>query len=155
MKGKQPHSRFISRFVPAALLWSIALGTGIKTAHAQAPQVAGVTRKQLLQQALPPTQVTSVLMNEITLAPGQASPDHHHPGEVYGYVLEGEVQYQVAGQPPQVLRTGDGFREAAGQRALAFNNNSTTRPCRFVAFYLLQANQPPIVLTTAPEHPAK
>jgi quercetin dioxygenase-like cupin family protein len=136
-----------SRLLPVALLWAVGLVAGSKTAYAQAPTVAGVTRKQLLQQSLPPTQVTSVLMNEITLAPGQASPDHHHPGEVYGYVLEGEIKYQVAGQPPQLLRAGESFREAAGQRVLAFNNNSPARPCRFVAFYLLQANQPPVVLT--------
>jgi quercetin dioxygenase-like cupin family protein len=137
----------------AALLPAAAWLPTPSAAQAQTPAVAGVTRKQLLRQPLPRVPVAGVLLNEVTLAAGQSSPDHHHPGEVYTYVLEGEIRCQLAGQPPLILRAGDSFREAAGQRVLAFDNNSAVRPCRFLAFYLLKDQQPPIVLTTPPTQP--
>lgn len=86
---KSPHQ---SRLALSLLITGLGWLAGPPVARAQGPQVSGVTRKQLLRQALPLTPVAGVLLNEITLAPGQRTPDHHHPGEVYSYVLAGEIQ---------------------------------------------------------------
>jgi quercetin dioxygenase-like cupin family protein len=32
---------------------------------------------------------------EVTLAPGQASAPHRHPGPVFGYVLEGQYEWAI------------------------------------------------------------
>ena len=112
------------------------------SASAQTPPV----RKQLLQQTLPATGVEEVRMDEITLAPGQGAPVHHHPCEVYGYIVSGEIVYQPAGEASVLLHAGEAFREAAGKEITAFKNAHDDKPATFVAVYLLKKDQPAIIL---------
>ncbi|HEY9262894.1 cupin domain-containing protein [Chitinophaga sp.] len=112
------------------------------SAAAQTPP----TRKQLLQQIIPVTGVEEVRMDEITLAPGQGAPVHHHPCEVYGYIVSGEIQYQPAGEAAVLLHTGDAFREAAGKEITVFKNAHDDKPATFVALYLLKKDQPAIII---------
>jgi quercetin dioxygenase-like cupin family protein len=112
------------------------------TLAAQTPPV----RKALLQQALPGVSVETVKMDEITFAPGQGAPVHHHPCEVYGYVVSGEILYQPAGEPAQLLHAGDGFREAAGKEIAIFKNAQDNKPATFIAVYLLRKDQPSIII---------
>jgi len=116
------------------------LATG--NAAAQTPPV----RKQLLQQMVPVTGVEEVRMDEITLAPGQGAPVHHHPCEVFGYIVSGEIWYQPAGEAPLLLHTGDAFREAAGKEITQFKNAYNDKPATFVAMYLLKKDQPAIII---------
>lgn len=51
---------------------------------------------------------------EVTLEPGQASASHRHPGPALGYVLEGEYEWAIDGQPAKVLKAGETFYEPAG-----------------------------------------
>ena len=103
-------------------------------------------RKALLQQALPGISVETVKMDEITFAPGQAAPVHHHPCEVYGYVVSGQILYQPAGEAVQLLQAGDGFREAAGREISVFKNAQNDQPATFIAVYLLRKDQPSIII---------
>jgi quercetin dioxygenase-like cupin family protein len=48
---------------------------------------------------------------EVTFEPGAASKPHRHPGPVFGYVLEGELEFQAGDSKPQRLKTGDTFYE--------------------------------------------
>lgn len=50
-------------------------------------------------------------MIEVTLDPLASSPPHHHPGPVTGYVLEGNLEFQVGDRPLQKLKKGDTFFE--------------------------------------------
>ncbi|NLR61446.1 cupin domain-containing protein [Chitinophaga polysaccharea] len=117
----------------------------ILSAGATAAQTAPV-RKQLLQQDLPAFSIEEVRMDQITLAPGQGAPVHHHPGEVYGYIVSGEITYQPAGATAVVLHAGDAFREVAGQEITQFKNAHADQPASFVAVYLLKKGQPPIII---------
>jgi quercetin dioxygenase-like cupin family protein len=51
---------------------------------------------------------------EVTLAPGQASAPHRHPGPVLGYVIEGEYEWAIDGNESKVLKAGETFYEPAG-----------------------------------------
>ncbi|MER6960168.1 cupin domain-containing protein [Streptomyces sp. NPDC000618] len=52
---------------------------------------------------------------KITLAPGDpGAPPHRHPGPLFGYVTEGEVLFELEGQPPRVLKAGDAVFEPGG-----------------------------------------
>lgn len=110
-------------------------------------QSSGISRRTLLRQQLPQTTVEQVRIDEISLVPGQGAPDHYHPCEVYGYVVEGQIEYQVYGQAPVLLKPGDSFREAAGQRVQVFRNTLTDKPSKFIAVYLAKKDQPLIILT--------
>ena len=43
----------------------------------------------------------------VDFAPGAAFGKHRHPGEEIVYVIEGELQYEVAGRPPVTLEAGE------------------------------------------------
>lgn len=103
-------------------------------------------RKQLLKQILPVTAVEEVRMDEITFAPGQGAPVHHHPCEVYGYIVSGEILYQPAGEAAVLLHAGDAFREVADKEITIFKNAHDDQPATFVAVYLLKKDQVPIII---------
>ena len=50
---------------------------------------------------------------EVTFEPGAASAPHRHPGPVFGYVLEGELEFQAGDAPARRLNAGDTFYEPA------------------------------------------
>ena len=41
--------------------------------------------------------------------PGAAIGKHTHPGEEFGYVLEGSLELEIAGKPNATLKAGDTF----------------------------------------------
>ncbi|MDG6107156.1 cupin domain-containing protein [Dactylosporangium aurantiacum] len=51
----------------------------------------------------------------VEFPPGDpGTPPHRHPGPAFGYVLEGEMVFELEGEPPRVLRAGDVFWEPGG-----------------------------------------
>jgi hypothetical protein len=59
-----------------------------------------------------PSEAMTVL---VTLPPGSAgSPPHRHTGPAFGYVLEGEMIFELEGEPERVVRAGETFWEPGG-----------------------------------------
>ena len=58
----------------------------------------------------------------VEIGPGVESGRHMHPGEEFGYVLEGALQLEIDGRAPQTFRTGDVFFVPAG---VAHNGRNT------------------------------
>jgi quercetin dioxygenase-like cupin family protein len=51
----------------------------------------------------------------VTLPPGDpGAPPHRHPGPLFGYVTQGEILFELEGQPPRVLKVGDAVFEPGG-----------------------------------------
>jgi quercetin dioxygenase-like cupin family protein len=52
----------------------------------------------------------------IEYPPGSAgAPPHRHPGgPAFGYMLEGEMLFELEGEPPRVIRAGEAFWEPGG-----------------------------------------
>ncbi|GGN55865.1 cupin [Streptomyces albiflavescens] len=51
----------------------------------------------------------------VTLPPGDlGAPPHRHPGPLFGYVTQGEILFELEGQPPRVLKAGDALFEPGG-----------------------------------------
>ena len=52
----------------------------------------------------------------IAYPPGSAgAPPHRHPGgPCFGYMLEGEMLFELEGEPPRVIRAGEAFWEPGG-----------------------------------------
>jgi quercetin dioxygenase-like cupin family protein len=46
----------------------------------------------------------------IEIAPNYLAPRNTHPGAEVGYVLEGAVEFDVAGQPLRIFKQGDTYR---------------------------------------------
>jgi quercetin dioxygenase-like cupin family protein len=106
----------------------------VMSTNASAQQA--VARKDLLEVKFDSRLVDNVQAKEITLIPGQRAPLHRHPCPVVGYIAEGTLIYQIQGQPARTLNTGDAFYEPAGTAIARFDNASTDKPMKFIAFYL-------------------
>src|SRR5260370_25150655 len=79
---------------------------------------------------------------EVSYAPGVVSPKHRHPGFVFGYVLEGEVRFQVTGQPEAVYTAGQMFYEGPDDVHLVSGNASQSKPAKFLVFMIVEKGKP-------------
>ena len=73
---------------------------------------------------------------EVTLAPGQVEAAHRHPGPAFGYVLEGEYEWAIDGNPAQTFKAGDTFYEPTGCLHGVGRNPSKKDKARFIAIVL-------------------
>ncbi len=55
-----------------------------------------------------PTKTTTL---SVEFAPGESHPPHRHPGPVYGYVIEGTLEFAIGDEPVRTLKAGDAFHE--------------------------------------------
>ncbi len=115
---------------------------------AQSPAAAqqpALTRTVLQQKALSTPGREGVLVRA-ELAPGGTSVRHTHPGEEFGYVLDGTATFDVAGRPTQVLKPGDSFFIPANTAHIAHNPGAT--PLKLISTYVVEAGKP--LATPAP-----
>ena len=105
-----------------------------------------IIRKELMRAALGTRTVSTVDVREIAFAPEQQTGRHRHACPVVGYIAEGSALMQVEGFGPLSLPTGAAFYEPANTVIARFDNASQTEPMRFIAYYLLAADEPLIEL---------
>src|SRR3990170_7737235 len=71
-----------------------------------------------IQSVTPPfiPSDAEVMTSVIEWPPGSAgAPPHRHPGgPSFGYVLEGEMLFELEGEPERVVRAGEAFWEPGG-----------------------------------------
>ncbi|TPQ27800.1 cupin domain-containing protein [Bradyrhizobium guangdongense] len=106
-------------------------------------QPSGVTRTDLQRHDLsvPGREAIQV---RVALEPGVAFPNHSHPGEEIIYVLEGALEYTVAGKPPVTLKAGDVLFIPAGTVHAARNPGSVT--ASELATYFVDKSKPLLTL---------
>lgn len=107
-----------------------------------------LTRKDLLT-AIVNQKVSVVEIKEVTMAEGQQAPKHLHPCPVVGYVLSGNVLFQIEGEKSRILKEGDAFYEPKDTVILRFDNALKDKPLTFVAFYLKEQNEENIKILEA------
>src|SRR5689334_18026007 len=86
-----------------------------------------------------------VMTSIIEWGPGDSgAPPHRHPsGPCFGYVLEGEMTFELEGEAPRILRAGDAFWEPGGDVIhYSDGNNRDDIPLRFVVTMLCVLGQP-------------
>lgn len=107
---------------------------------AQQPSTAPtLTRTVLLQRTLTVPGRDGVLVRA-ELAPGASAPRHTHPGEEFGYVLDGTVRFEVAGQPAMTLAAGDAFYIPPNTPHVAHNTGTT--PWKAISTYVVESGKP-------------
>lgn len=82
----------------------------------------------------------------VVIAPGAFAGRHTHPGEEISYILEGEGEILVQGQPVLKVKAGDSFIIPAG--AIHDAHNTGSAPLRLVGIYLVDKSKP--MATPAP-----
>ena len=83
--------------------------------------------------------------------PGGAAPRHTHPGEEFGYVLEGDFVLEIDGQPPKNMKPGDSFFIPAGTVHAA--KNPGKKGAAVLSTYIIEKGKPLATPVTTP--PAK
>ena len=106
---------------------------------------SAVTRKDLLTAIIEKDKLVSkVEIKEVTMGPKQKALLHLHPCPTMGIITEGNISYQIEGEPVQYLKAGDAFYEPQDVRVVKFDNDSDV-PAKFVVFYLLGKKQTEVI----------
>ena len=108
-------------------------------------QAPGVTRTVLQTKDIS-TPGKQAVVARVELAPGASAGRHTHPGEEISYMLEGQGEILIDGQPPLKVKAGDSFIVPAGAKHDA--HNTGTVPLRLVAVYVVDKDKP--LATPAP-----
>jgi quercetin dioxygenase-like cupin family protein len=124
-------------FLAALVLWQScapAAGAG------PAPPTARV--EQLMQKDLVGAPGKELMMLTVEYLPGGASLPHRHDAQVFVYVLEGELNMQIAGGPLVTLRRGQTFYESPADVHVVSANASKTAPATILVFIVKDKNSP-------------
>jgi quercetin dioxygenase-like cupin family protein len=108
-------------------------------------QTSGLTRT-LLTRADVSVPGREAVVARVEIAPGGHAGRHTHPGDEISYVLEGEADLLIDGQPPRHLKAGDSFVIAAG--VVHDARNDSANPARVVGVYVVEKGKP--LATPAP-----
>ncbi|KUI00223.1 cupin [Mycolicibacterium acapulense] len=114
----------------------------------------------VVQEAQPPfipadAHAMTVVVDYPPGSPG--APPHRHPGgPAFGYMLEGEMLFELEGQPPRVIRAGEAFWEPGGD-VIHYSdaNNRDDMRCRFTVTMICVPDQPMLVLVDQAELAAR
>jgi len=114
----------------------------------------GAMGHQLLNAGQAPVKVTELLKTDLAgspgkeasislveIAPGGAVGKHYHPGDAFGYILEGSMTLEVAGKAPVTLKSGESGHVAPKQ-VHDDKNASQTTPLKFLVFHVVEKGQP-------------
>jgi quercetin dioxygenase-like cupin family protein len=82
----------------------------------------------------------------VEIAPGGSAGRHTHPGDEISYVVAGEGEILMEGNPPLKIKPGDGFVVPGGTKHDAHNTGE--QPLRLIAVYVVEKGKP--LATPAP-----
>jgi len=109
----------------------------------------------VLQEAHPPfiPAGAHAMTVVVEFPPGNPGfPPHRHPGPAFGYVLDGEMMFELEGEPPRVIRAGEAFWEPGGDLIHYQNGNHRDDiPVRFTATMLGEPGKPLFTLVDEEE----
>ena len=117
----------------------LALGVLTLLCATVGAQQAGFTRVALQTQDLSaPGRVAVQARAEFD--PGVAAGRHTHPGEELGYVLEGQLELRIDGQPPRIVKAGETFFVPEG--LVHDGINTGTGKAKVLATYVVEKGKP-------------
>lgn len=110
------------------------------TAMAQEATVAPLISKDLKE--VPGKEATMIT---VEYAPGGTDPIHRHNAHAFIYVLEGTIIMQVKGGKEVTLTPGQTFYEAPDDVHVVGRNASSSKPAKFVVFFIKDKGAPILV----------
>lgn len=107
-------------------------GAGIAVA-----QQGGIKRTPLQKLDFPPGYNTVTAIAEVPA--GGAAGRHIHPGAETGYVLEGELELVIDGQPPKIIKAGESYQIPEG---VVHDAKAGDKPFKVLGVYIVKAGEP-------------
>ncbi|NEA30494.1 cupin domain-containing protein [Streptomyces sp. SID13031] len=109
----------------------------------------------MLQSANPPHVApdAEVMTAILEYPPGDpGAPPHRHSGPAFGYMLEGEMWFELEGEAPRVIKAGEAFWEPGGDVIhYRDGNNRSDVASKFVVTMLGVPGQPMFVVVEQDE----
>lgn len=89
-----------------------------------------------------------VMIVTVEVPPGDpGTPPHRHSGPVFGYVLEGEIVFELEGEPERIIPAGEAFWEPGGDLIhYQSGNNLPHAWSRFVVVMIGAQGEPMLTL---------
>jgi quercetin dioxygenase-like cupin family protein len=128
------------RHLTRILLFAALAAAAGSTAGQVPPK--GVTRTDLQRHDLS-IAGRETIQARIDIAPGAVAPWHNHPGEEIIYIIEGTIEYQLAGQKPVTLSAGEVLFVPAGVPHMARNRGRANGV--ELATYVVEKGKPLLV----------
>jgi quercetin dioxygenase-like cupin family protein len=100
---------------------------------------------QLISKELPECPGKEASMITVDYSPGASTPIHRHNAHAFVYMLEGTVVMQVKGGKEVTLTPGQTFYEGPNDIHLISRNASTTKPAKFVVFFVKNKGAPVLI----------
>jgi quercetin dioxygenase-like cupin family protein len=102
-------------------------------------QQSGITRFPLQTQEFNvPGKIA--IQARVEIEPGIEGAKHTHPGLEMAYVIEGQLEVKVDGQPTRTYKAGEAFSVAEGVVHAAINTGTVTT--KLLATYLVEVGKP-------------
>jgi quercetin dioxygenase-like cupin family protein len=139
--GPAPPWRILENDMPRASRIALIAGAAALALAAGAlyGQASGLTRV-LVGRADVSVPGREAVVARVEVAPGARAGRHTHPGDEISYVLEGESELLVDGQPPRIVKAGESFVIPAGVVHDAHNAGSV--PVKLVGVYVVEKGKP-------------
>jgi quercetin dioxygenase-like cupin family protein len=80
------------------------------------------------------------IVSEVELAPRVEEPKHTHPGELLGYVREGNLKLYVQGKPTETVKAGHAFFVPAD--TVHWGECEGTTPCKVISTFVVPKGKP-------------
>jgi quercetin dioxygenase-like cupin family protein len=109
---------------------------------AQGSKLPADAIKTLVHEPLGDIPNPEASMLTLTIPPGTAAGPHKHPGPVFGYILQCEIENQVDPDPPKTYKTGDYFYEPTLHVHRMLRNLSKTVTAKILVFQIGEKGQP-------------
>jgi len=110
---------------------------------AQQPEVTTLMSKEL--KDIPGKEVEMIT---VEYAPGGEDPIHRHNAHAFVYVLEGTIVMGLKGGKQVTLNPGETFYEGPDDIHTVGRNASSTKPAKFLVFFLKDKGAPILVPVT-------
>jgi len=103
------------------------------------------TALTMLQEVEPPFVPEGFHVMTVTIeypAGDPGAPPHRHSGPAFGYVVAGEMLFELEGEAPRVLKAGEAFWEPGGDTIhYQDGNNRSDVPVKFTVTMLCAPGQ--------------
>ena len=100
-------------------------------------QQTGIKRTLLQKLDFPAGYNTVTAIAEVPA--GGAAGRHTHPGAETGYVLEGELELVIDGQPPMKIKAGESYQIPEGA---IHDAKAGDKPFKVLGVYVVKAGEP-------------
>ena len=132
------HSCF--KAIACALCAAGLLASFSASAQTKAPPAAPALKRTELTRADVSVPGREAVVMKVELAPHGEAGRHTHPGDEMSYIMEGEGELLVDGEPPRRIKPGEAFVIKAG--TVHNVRNEGKAPVRLIGVYHVEKGKP-------------